>query len=56
MERDSVTVERKEGFFILTAEEGFMVTNGTYYGKKAYLSEKEDINNWYETEEVGDEY
>ncbi len=48
--------EIKEGYVILTAEEGFMVTNGTVYGKKAYLSENEDVDAWYETEEVGDEY
>ena len=51
-----MTVEKKEGFYVLSADEGFMITNGAVYGKKAYLSENEEKDNWYETEEVCDEY
>jgi hypothetical protein len=56
MERGFMTIEKKDGFLVLSADEGFMITNGTLYGKKAYLSDGEDGDNWYETEEVCDEY
>lgn len=56
MERGNVTIEKSDGYIVLSADEGFMVTNGSVYGKKAYLSENDSSDNWYETEEVCDEY
>ena len=46
--------EEGNGYIKLVAEEGFCITNGEVYGKTVYVSEIDDIDNWYETEEVSD--
>jgi len=45
-------IEEKRDFTYLEAEEGYCITNGEVYGKKVYVSKEDDIDNWYETEEV----
>ena len=45
-------MEERNGYTVLQAEEGFVITNGDTYGKKVYLSEIDNIEDWYETEEV----
>ena len=38
---------------ILHAEEGFLLTNGSVYGKTVYLPWGADEEEWYETEDNG---
>ena len=36
---------------VLTAEEGYVLTNGETYGKQVFLSAYDSPNNWYEIPE-----
>lgn len=36
---------------IITADEGFVLTNGEAYGEKIYLSSNDTLDNWHEITE-----
>lgn len=47
--------EQKGKFIILTADEGYVLTNGDIYSIIVYLGKNDKIERWYETLEPEEE-